>query len=98
MSYTCSSSISTQSLSPSVKLATKTASSLSVNGKRTKGDAEISKITISLNGKTIEGENIAVTGLNPNTSYKATYTITIKYGENLKNLLINGKVLIYLVI
>ena len=84
MSYTCSSSISTQSLSPSVKLATKTASSLSVNGKRTKGDAEISKITISLNGKTIEGENIAVTGLNPNTSYKATYTITIKYGENLK--------------
>ena len=84
MSYACKGSFNTQSLYPSVKLATKTASSLSVNGKRTKGDAEISKITISLNGKTIEGENIAVTGLNPNTSYKATYTITIKYGENLK--------------
>ena len=81
LSYTFYKTFTTKSISPSVISVNKTASSLSVNGKYSKGDAEIAKMTISLNGKKIDGDNISLTGLNPNTSYKATYTITVKTGE-----------------
>lgn len=84
MSYNFQEYFSTRSLSPSIKATNITASSLSAKGTYTEGDAEIAKITIKLNNKIIEGNNIFVTGLNPNTSYQATYTITIKYGENLQ--------------
>jgi hypothetical protein len=84
MSYSFNDNFNTLSLSPSIKAVSKTASSLSVNGQYTKGNAEIAKTTIKLNGKTIEGDNILVTGLNPNTSYRATYTVTVKYGDNLE--------------
>ena len=84
MSYRCESSFFTQSISPSINVTSITASSLSAKGTYTEGNAEIAEITIKLNNKIIEGNNIYVTGLNPNTSYQATYTITIKYGENLQ--------------
>ena len=74
----------TSPISPSVKKKTSTASSLTLKGSYIKGDAEISKMIIKLNNTSIEGDSISITGLNPNTTYRATYTITVKYGDNLE--------------
>ena len=75
----------TSSISPSVKKASSSASSLTLKGTYTKGDAEVSKMTITVNKTNIDGDSITITGLNPNTTYRATYTITVKYGDNLEN-------------
>lgn len=76
---------STSPITPSVKKAASSASSLTLKGTYTKGDAEVSKMTITVNKTSKDGDSITITGLNPNTTYRATYTITVKYGDNLEN-------------
>ena len=76
---------STSPITPSVKKAAASASSLTLKGSYSKGDAEVSKMTITVNKISKDGDSITITGLNPNTTYRATYTITVKYGDNLEN-------------
>ena len=76
---------STSPITPSVKKAAASASSLTLKGSYSKGDAEVSKMTITVNKTSKDGDSITITGLNPNTTYRATYTITVKYGDNLEN-------------
>lgn len=51
------------------------ASSLSINGSYTEGDAEITDEKMTINGKTYVGHVVTATGLDPNTEYKATYSL-----------------------
>ena len=78
-------SYSTAPIRKSIKKQNSSASSLTLKGSYTKGDAEVSKMTITVNKISKDGDSITITGLNPNTTYRATYTITVKYGDNLEN-------------
>ena len=57
--------------------STHTASSIHAHPLYLKGPANITAQTLTLNGVTIEGDLLYLSGLNPNTSYTATYTITV---------------------
>ena len=81
-SYSISRSFSTDNIKPTVTENAISASSISLSGNYTRGDAKVIKETIKCNGKEIEGKSIAVNGLNPNTSYDVEYIITVAYGDN----------------
>ena len=83
MEYSFDVKYTTQSLSPSLKVVSKTASSVTVIGTYVKGDAKIVSHKLVFNGKTIEGEGktIEEIGLDPNSSYTGTYTIRVQYGD-----------------
>ena len=81
-SYSISGTFSTDDIKPTVTENATSASSISASGSYTKGDAEVIKETIKFNGKTVEGKNVSVNGLAPNTSYDVEYTVTVAYGSN----------------
>lgn len=60
---------------------TSTASSISVISTYSKGDFEVVSQNIIVNGKTYDGATALVTGLEPNTSYRVEYDLTIKNGS-----------------
>ena len=60
----------------------RTASSLSVNGTYTKGDAVVKSTSITLDGNTVDGNILTSSkGLKPYSSHEATYKVVIAYGE-----------------
>ena len=74
-----SKSYSTSSLNASVSTTATTASSLSVKGSYTQGDANVTAQMLQINGTTYDvsdGKAATFTGLNPNKEYTATYTVT----------------------
>ncbi|QFQ13122.1 leucine-rich repeat domain-containing protein [Pseudoprevotella muciniphila] len=69
----------TSSLNASVSTTATTASSLSVKGSYTQGDATVTAQKLQINGTTYDvsdGKAATFTGLNPNKEYTATYTVT----------------------
>lgn len=80
-SYTMEKTFSTRSISPSVS-STTSASSLQATGSYVMGDAKVTNTVIKCNGKKVEGNNISLMGLNPNTSYDVEYIVTVAYGSS----------------
>ena len=72
----------TKSITPSVSIGNRTASSITVIGSYIEGDAEITSHTLTLNGVKTEGNRnlITGTGLEPNRQYVAQYTIKVNGG------------------
>ena len=66
----------TLSLSPSIT-ATSTASSIQIAGSYVEGDAVVTAQKMKINGVETEGNSMTITGLDPNTSYTAEYTVTV---------------------
>lgn len=79
-----SQSISTSYISPTIESST-SASSLNAKGSYIKGDAEVTKTVIKCNGKTVEGDEISLNGLTPNTSYNVEYVVTVKGNKTYNN-------------
>lgn len=80
-SYTMEKTFYTRSISPSVS-STTSASSLQATGSYVMGDAKVINTVIKCNGKKVEGNNISLMGLIPDTSYDVEYTVTVAYGSN----------------
>ena len=75
--YSTSQSYTTQSISPTVERIQGTASSMVAKASYLEGDAEVTSQVLTINGVTIEGDSLYLTGLNPGTSYEALYTIKV---------------------
>lgn len=80
--------IKTSPISPSVKEVDLSPSTLTAETSYIKGDAVVASELVKLNGKEldkslIDGNIIHLTGLDPSSSQKIEYIITVKYGENL---------------
>jgi len=82
--------ICTIGLYPQIESTSK-ASSITFSGSFDQGDATIEKYMIEANGKKIEvygknisskGKSLTIKGLNPETTYNATISVTVKYGED----------------
>ena len=72
----------TSQMSVQIPLLQTTASSVNVFGTYTEGDANVVSTSMTLNGKTVEGNEVIFTGLNPNTKYTAKYDVVVAYGKN----------------
>ena len=72
----------TKGLDNTVELISKTTSSITAKGSYTHGDAEVSEPKMSINGTTVDGDEIRVNGLEPNNNYTVYYMVTVKYGNN----------------
>ena len=57
------------------KIGDSYASSLSLKGRYTEGDAVITDEEITINGKTYNGNNVIATGLDPYKEYRITYSL-----------------------
>ena len=79
--YAFSSDAKTLQFNPSIAQTAKTASSLSLKGMYSEGDAVVTKQVLSVGGKSVEGNELSLTGLTPNSSYTAKYVVTIAYGN-----------------
>jgi len=84
MSYRYEKSFSTRSISPSVKAIDITASSATIVGNYTTGDANVISEKLIINKVEYEGNEQFVKGLNPNTTYSIRYEIVVAYGSNQK--------------
>ncbi|MBR1687205.1 MAG: leucine-rich repeat domain-containing protein [Prevotella sp.] len=73
--------VQTLPLTPSINIVQKTASSITIKGMYLDGDAVITQTQLTLNGKTVEEGEIHETGLTPNSSYSAVYSVTVAYGS-----------------
>lgn len=80
-SYTMEKTFYTRSISPSVS-STTSASSLQATGSYVMGDAKVINTVIKCNGKKVEGNNISLMGLTPDTSYDVEYIVTVAYGSS----------------
>ena len=67
--------VSTSNIKRSLRATNVTASSFNLNGTFQLGDAELISTSITVNGKTYNGNTITITGLKPNSSYESIYTI-----------------------
>ena len=65
----------TSSISRSIGATNITASSFTLNGTCKTGDAELQSTSITVDGKTFDGNTVTFTGLRPSTEYTATYTV-----------------------
>ena len=74
-------SFNTKNISPSVRRTGYTASSVTVSGSYIAGDASVTSQKLTLNGMSAEGNSHTFTGLDPNKSYTAEYSITVAYGQ-----------------
>jgi len=79
--YSFKSSARTLPFNTSLGQTAKTASSLSLKGMYSEGDAVVTKQVLSVGGKSVEGNEISLKGLTPNSSYSAKYVVTIAYGN-----------------
>ncbi len=77
--YQLSGTYSTESLNATISTVASTASSLSIKGSYTEGDAKVTSQQMRINGNTIDGVEATFTGLNPNTSYSVEYIISGTY-------------------
>ena len=77
--------VQTLPVTPSINIIRKTASSITVKGTYLDGDAIITQKLLTLNGKTVEEDEIQELGLVPNSSYSAKYSITVTYGYGTGN-------------
>ena len=67
--------ISTSNVTRQLSATNVTASSFNLNGTFQLGDAELISTSITVDGKTFDGNTITITGLRPSTEYTATYTV-----------------------
>lgn len=81
-SYICYATLATSSVSPSVLIKEKTASSISFGGGYCAGEAHVTKQTFMFNDEIVKSKKMY--GLEPNTSYKISYTIEVSYGDELQ--------------
>lgn len=75
----------TKSLSPTISIVAKTASSIEAIASYTEGDAVIEKTNLYFNGKEVGGDAFIVTGLDPNHSYRVDYNVKVSYGGYFKS-------------
>lgn len=80
--YSIEGPYTTKIISPKITAHTTTASSFSVDCSYIHGDAIVTRESVKLDGKTVDGTNISLTGLDPNHSYQVEYTIRVAYGAN----------------
>lgn len=80
ISYTSTTTVYTNQIKPSIQ-ATRTASSISAIGRYQRGDANVISQTLTVNGTTIEGNTMLLTGLDPSRDYQAEYAIVVGYGN-----------------
>ena len=73
-------SYSTRKIQPTINTVLKTASSLLVKCSYNKGDAIVRGTELRWNGNIVNGDSIWCTGLDPNTSYSATYSVKVDCG------------------
>ena len=66
---------STSSISRSIGATNITASSFTLNGTCKTGDAELQSTSITVDGKTFDGNSVTFTGLRPSKEYTVTYTV-----------------------
>ncbi len=66
---------STSSISRSIGATNITASSFTLIGTCKTGDAELQSTSITVDGKTYDGNTVTFTGLRPSNEYTATYTV-----------------------
>ena len=78
--YEFSSDAKTLDLNLNIVQTSKTASSFSLKGTYSEGDAVVTGQGLSVAGKSVEGNEISVSGLTPNSFYYAIYVVTITYG------------------
>ena len=84
LSYTCSGSFTTKSISPKVTASNLTASSATIKGSYTEGDASVTSEKLIINNVEYDGNEKFVKGLNPNTTYTIRYVIEVTYGTGQK--------------
>ena len=77
-SYSTSVDTTTLPISPVMNEKTITASSISVKGSYTEGDAKIVSQILILNGEEIEGTDGTLYGLDPNTFYNCIYQVVVE--------------------
>jgi len=80
-SYSTSTNITTSPISPTVISKDVTASSISVVGSYTEGDARVVSTMLTMDGRDMTGVEGYLHGLNPNTSYNCKYKVVVEYGE-----------------
>ena len=66
---------STSSISRRIGATNITASSFTLNGTCKTGDAELQSTSITVDGKTFDGNTVTLTGLKPSKEYTMTYTV-----------------------
>lgn len=77
VSYTKEYEFETRTITPALKSTYQTASSMKIKGTYLQGDAVVTAKTIKLNGQSIVGDSLFVSGLDPATSYQAEYIIRV---------------------
>ena len=86
--YTTTRSFQTKGLNMTAQRTETTASSMTVKASYEHGDAPVTAQTLTIGGVTVEGDEIYLNGLKPNTSYTVKYTITVNgkydYSGNFK--------------
>ena len=80
--YTISINAWTIGVNPRVTGKVLSATSFSATGTYTHGDAEIVKEVMKCEGIEVEGHEISLKGLKPNTSYSVQYTVTEALGDS----------------
>ncbi len=76
---------STLPITPRITVTSQTASSVQGFGSYLDGDAEVTATKLIVGGKEQEGNTLRMTGLEPNTTYKAEYVVTVTYGDKKQN-------------
>ena len=79
--YSTSITQTTLSLSPTISSESVTASSISLKGCYTEGDANIISHSIVIDGNKMEWDEGTLHGLDPNTTYNCKYNIVVGYGN-----------------
>ncbi len=69
-------------ISPTASAIKKTASSILAKGSYLAGDAQVVSQKIKIDGEEHDGDEVFVTGLDPNTTHRVTYYIYIAVGDN----------------
>ena len=81
-SYSTQFNMETLPISPKLVCEGATASSLSVRGNYTEGDAKVVSISLIVNGKELGQENGTMYELDPNTPYYCEYRVVVEYGND----------------
>lgn len=81
-SYSISNTFITKSISPKVTAEDMTASSATIKGSYTQGDASVTSEKLIIDNVEYKGNEQFVKGLNPSTTYTIRYEIEVTYGEN----------------
>ena len=81
-SYSTQFNMETLPISPKLVCEGATASSLSVRGNYTEGDAKVVSTSLIVNGKELGQENGTMYELDPNTPYYCEYRVVVEYGND----------------